>query len=513
MDTGTFNVLMERRTARHGAKIALIASESGEAWTYAQLEVESGRIAHRLLEMGLGPGSRVAFALPNWPVVMPLILGSMKLGAVPIPLDQSLKSVELRELLTLCEADLFVSEAGYLGCLRPWTSPCRQLVLERGGLTEWPARRGFAHSGKLDGVSPINPSASATAIIIHTSGSTGGPKAVAVSHAALLSRLRRISRRLELGESFVFLSLLPYKFDVFYPCLTSYFIGGTLVLCPAFGLGSLPGLWSTAARFGAHTIHMVPSVISALIDFRRHYGRIESAAIRFITSTSALLTVETLLRFEDAYRIPLLNCYGLKETGAIAFTHPDLSRRIPGAVGEVSLEEVRILGPDGSSLASGETGQIAFKVFDGDPGFHYCRRPDLNARSFRGGWFLTRDTGSLDDRGRLYLHGRTQDSIIHGGRQVSAGEVERVLRNHPAVRDVVVLGIPDPVTGERVVSCVVLDRNRSISELDLMRHCRESLADYKCPCEVKRVDAIPRTPLGKLRRHLLRGLFHRVAPP
>lgn len=496
--------VLEKQWRHYARKRALLCPDTAEEFTYQQLSDYSARMARFLHSQGARAGKPLLISLPNGPVEVVVILGAIRLGALPCVVDSALSRTELSELRERCAAPLVVSDVNREGCLNNPISSISSLIID--------SPVGFPGGGRqldrmLDGIEPLakkaNPHPQSPAALVHTSGTTGLSKVVAINHKLLIERWGWSLRKLGLDDSFSFLCLLPFAHSFFYPGLASFFVGGSLILCPPFSVKIMPKLGKWIGE-GANTIHLIPPLVRLLIQAHDRFELSAISSLRFATCTSAPLAPETIRSFESVYGIRLLNCYGLKETGYLALTSPEVSRRDLAAVGETEPGRVRILSEEGRPLSAGTIGEIAVRR---ERGFYYWHDRKANARRFRGKWFMTGDRGSIDRFGRLYLSGRVGEVININGRKVDPAMVESVLLGHEAILEATVLGIPDSLSGERVVACIVPHNGFSISESDLQRYCFSILADYQTPSRFLFARSLPKAGLEKVRRQALRHLF------
>lgn len=236
-----------------------------------------------------------------------------------------------------------------------------------------------------------------------------------------------------------------------------------------------------------------------LLLARAHGHKHQAGTLRFIRSASAPMPPEIMHKMEDLFGVPLVEAYGMTEASHQMSSNPlPPQNRKPGSVGPATGIRISIMDAEGNHLPAGERGEVVIQgpsVFGG-----YENNREANDASFVNGWFRTGDQGVLDADNYLHLTGRIKDLIIRGGDNVAPREVDEVLLAHPAVADAVTFGMPHPVLGEEVAAAVVLHQAGGAHESELLKHCRERLAEYKCPKKVFIVHSIPLTATGKIRR-------------
>jgi acyl-CoA synthetase (AMP-forming)/AMP-acid ligase II len=256
--------------------------------------------------------------------------------------------------------------------------------------------------------------------------------------------------------------------------------------------------WRTVKEHRVTWYSGVPSMHQLLVA-RTHHKPAEAASLRFIRSCSAPLSPELMHKIEELIGVPLVEAYGMTEAAHQMTSNPLPPRhRKPGSVGIGTGLRTSIMDKDGNHLGTNQRGEVVIQganVFRG-----YENNPEANARSFADGWFRTGDEGFLDEDCYLHLTGRIKDIIIRGGENVAPHEVDEILQRHPAVAAAVTFGYAHPVLGEEVASAVVLHEPNGAAESVLIKHCREFLAEYKCPKKIYLVKSIPTTATGKVRR-------------
>ncbi len=347
------------------------------------------------------------------------------------------------------------------------------------------------------------------AVLLFTSGTTGDPKAAVLRHRNLASYL---VSSLEFGgageDEAAIVSVPPYHIAAIASVLSTTYTGRRVVLLESFD----PERWVRTVQEQAVTHAMVvPTMLGRILDVVEADGR-GLGSLRAVSYGGGPMpqpTVERALRVLPG--IDLVNAYGLTETsstisllgpedhrGAFASDDPAVRARL-GSVGRpLPGIELTIRDPEGRPLGAGQRGEIW--VRGEQVSGEYSGRSMLDAE----GWFATRDAGHLDAEGYLFVHGRLDDVIVRGGENLSPGEIESVLVEHPAVEVAAVVGIPDEAWGERVVASVVLSPGARVEEDELRAHVRDRLRSARTPERIKFADELPFNEAGKLLRRVLR---------
>jgi acyl-CoA synthetase (AMP-forming)/AMP-acid ligase II len=271
--------------------------------------------------------------------------------------------------------------------------------------------------------------------------------------------------------------------------------GGTVAVPTKFNALSF---WRTVREHRVTWYSGVPGMHQVLLA-RAHHKPVEAESLRFIRSCSAPLSPELIHKIEGLFGVPFVEAYGMTEASHQMTSNPLPPRhRKAGSVGVGAGLRVRIMDKQGNSLENNQCGEIAIQganVFRG-----YENNSEANARAFVNGWFRTGDQGYLDEDCYLHLTGRIKDIIIRAGENIAPHEVDEVLLKHPAVAAAVTFGCAHPTLGEEVAAAVVLHEPHGATESALIKHCREVLAEYKCPKKIYLVKSIPTTATGKIRR-------------
>jgi acyl-CoA synthetase (AMP-forming)/AMP-acid ligase II len=471
--------------------------------TYAQLDRAASAFARSMRARGASPGDRLVLANANTPEFFVALFGAARAGLVAVPLDAGLASAELANVLGHARPHAVVVDARCAAVFEALGAPtCTVPAAEQHADAEGEDADGQDAEGR-----------NGPALILYTSGTTSTPRGAMHSHAAVLRKVEDIRAWFGLGEADRALCLLPTHFGhgLVCSCLTTLHFGGTLVLCRPFDATLLPRVFALADEHEVTTFSTVPTIVRLML----RNPAIEPPAserLRFVTCASAPLHADEVEAFEARFGVPLLNCYGLTEAGTwsvMSPIDPQRDRRSIGTAVGCRVRAVAIERDQRTLQPAGEIGEL--ELSGPSVMLGYDGAPEATARVLRDGWLSTGDLGSIDDRGRVFLAGRTKDLIIRAGANIYPSEIEGVLLRHPEVAEAYVVGLDHAVLGEQVAACVVRKDGAGVSDAVLIQHCRSVLSAYKCPETIRFVAAVPKTSRGKVSRAALRALFDGAA--
>lgn len=457
--------------------------------SYAELSALTGRAQTALRAAGVGPGERVVVALPDSPEHVAVIFALARLGAVSLSLDRSLPEPEI---------------------LRATASLSMKLAVvadERATFAGAPAIAAaalLAHGHAADPMpSPDDGEGDRPLMLIQSSGTTGAPKRLLLTHRQMLARNRRLIAALRLGAGDRFLQAVSLSFlSGRRRCMSLLAVGGTVVLNQAASVDRLLAcLGDRAITYTALT----PMHLRALLH------RVDSATplfsrLRATVSTAPVADAERRLA-RRRLTPHFYETYGTNELGDLAMATPADQDRRPNAIGRL-LDGVSaaVVGDDGAALPPGRPGMIRFRAPDSPTA--YFENPDATARHFKAGWFYPGDRAALDEDGYIMFMGRADEAINNAGAKFYPPEVEAVLLGHPQVAEAAVVGAPHPPFGEAAVAFAVSASPPPYP--DLAGYCVGRIALHKIPVRVIWLDAMPKLRTGKpdkgrLRQILLRG--------
>ena len=473
-------------------KVALVHATGST--TYRELDVAAGGVAARLAALGVRPGDRIAVAMPNVPGFAVAYFGALRAGGIVVPLNTGLTEPEISAVIGDSGTSVLIG-SGEFGSRAAGAAgdSVRSLILDD-----------TLRFDASDGVPPP-PSLGEDdlAVLAYTSGTTGEPKGVMLTHGNLLANL---AQQMEVPldrvrEDDVVLLALPlfhiFGFNVVLGLTVMN--GATAVLLDRF---------EPAAALRAVQDHRVTVLFGAppmFVGWANLPGveNYDLSKVRLAVSGAAPLAPEVLVSFRAATGIEIFEGYGLTETAPTLTSNRMAEHPRPGSVGKpLPGVEIRLVDDAMNDVELGDPGEIVVRgpnVFKG-----YWNRQEETETAFAGGWFHTGDIGVFDEEGFLYVVDRKRDLIIVSGFNVFPAEVENALVANPAVAEAAAVGVPHPYTGEAVKAYVTLARGATTSEEALQADVRLRLARFKCPESIEIVDQLPHLPTGKILRRALR---------
>ena len=482
-------------------------------FTYTQIDHQACALAAALHQLGIGRGDRIAIDLPNWPEFIISLFAAAKLGAIVVPLNPRYTLNELQYMLRHSEAEVVVTVENFNGVdyLQVFeglltTLPDLQYVVTVGEEDLWYDDRIYqfedlvsSGAGRDVPAVDIDP-AQDTFAIVYTSGTTGKPKGVELTHANLLTTAAATIDAIGLSPDDVVFGIST----VFHVFGLGPGILGTLMAGAGLVLEEGQDAEEAIELIERHrvTVHYgVPTAYVTEMRAARSAGR-DLSSLRVGIVAGAPIGYDLVQRIRAEFCPNLCIAYSLTETAsAVAITRPaDPPSKQLSTVGRpLDRTAIRILDLDGTILPEESLGELAVR----GPGVMkgYYRQPGETTHAFDpDGYFRTGDLGMIDEEGYVHIVGRRKELIIRGGFNVHPREVEDRLQAHPAVLESVVVGVPDEVLGERVCACVMPVEGAIVTGEEIKAWCRGALADYKVPDLVRFFDAFPLTGSGTVRR-------------
>jgi len=460
--------------------------------TFRELHDRVAKIAGALCRHGFGSGDRLALLLPNVPEYIELAYACAWLGVIAVPLNTR---------LTAPEIDHILADANPRGLIRHSSLPVPTVK------TPWQL---VLNEEPLDVQSDIPPdpiyNPEALLALVYTSGTTGRPKGVALTHANVLANVHFLNYWMPYQEGGVYLHAAPMFHIVDFPLLFAAPAFGTYqVTIPKFTPQSFCEI--VASERVSYTL-LVPTMINMLTQFSE-LKNYDLSSLERLGYGGSPMAPELIHRVREILpNLKLVQGYGLSETGFLTglLDHEHTPDRLLSCGRSCPGIDVRIVDESGKELVAGQRGELVARGANVMHG--YWNIPDETTRAFREGMFRTGDIGYQDADGYFFIMDRLKDMIVTGGENVYCGEVEAVIYSHPAVSEAAVFGVPDPKWGELVMACVVLKAGATLSAADLIAFCRKSLAHYKVPHRIEFSDTpLPKSGTGKILKRILRDRF------
>lgn len=476
----------------------LLTTVDGAQYNYGDLERQSAKAANALRELGLQPGDRVSVQIEKSVANLWLYMGVLRAGLVFHPLNTGYALEEMRFFLGDAEPGLLVCD--------PAKSDTYKAVCEELGIASLLTLDADGH-GSLADVWQNASSEYETepregddlAVLLYSSGTTGHPKGIMLSHENLRSNAEVLVDYWRIQATDVLLHSLPIYH------VHGLFVGVHCVLMSGASMHWLPGFDTkqVRSRLPLCTIMMgVPTYYTRLLA-DPDFGGQDCRTMRLFISGSAPLLEETFNTFAERTGHTILERYGMSETGMNASNPLDGERRA-GTVGfPLPGTQIRICDDAHRSLETGEVGELEVRglnVFRG-----YWRMPKKTAEDFTAdGWFVTGDQGLIDERGYVRIVGRSKDMVITGGLNVYPKEIESVINGIEGVVESAVFGVPHPDFGEAVVATVVVRPDCDITPAAIDDRLRAEMAKFKLPKRIQIADQLPRNAMGKVQKNVLR---------
>jgi fatty-acyl-CoA synthase len=504
-ETDGFGRWIERHAELAGERLALVDGE--RRLDYASLHMRILRAADVLRAVGLGRGDRLAVVAANRSATLEAIFAAARLGAIVVPINTRLVAREIHFLLSDCTPRAVLCEAGLEPTIREAArglAAAPAAILGCGGADDaW--ERALAGARPLEHVEPSGPED--PHLLLYTSGTTGRPKGALLPQRKTLYNSRNAESFFRLTRDDRVLVALPlfHSFGLGILAIPTLYAGARVVLRRGFDPAAV---WEDVGREGISFFGGVPTMFRALLEaLDAAPERPDLRSLRFLFTAGAAIPVELIRAFESRGLV-LKQGFGQTETSILCCLDAQDALRKAGSVGRpVTHAELRIVRSATLELPTarwedaspGEAGEIVVRGPIAMLG--YWKRPQETAEVLRGEWLRTGDLATVDDEGFFTLVGRARDLYISGGENVYPAEIEAVYSDHPAVREIAVVGIPDERWGEVGRAYVVLATGQSLDPDALHEWGRERLAAFKLPREWVALRSLPRTETGKVQKH------------
>ena len=488
----------------------------GQRQSYSELQERVMRLADALVALGVGPGDRVGTIHVNCPQHMEAYFASAMLDAIYVPMNYRVRADELTYMLNNAGPKVMFTGARYVDLVQsvaPHVESVKQYVALEAGESPWPFYEELLASASPEERLPQADEGDST-IILFTAGTTGQPKGVMLTHNSfssyILSSVSPVDPEVEERN---ILTVPLHHVAGIQAVLSAVYSGRSLIIQRQFE----PKEWMDLVQSErANRAMMVPTMLKQLLDhpeFRQH----DLSSLEVITYGAAPMPVRVIRRaIQELPGVRFINAFGQTETASTITMLPPEDHVLEGSPEEVERKlkrlssigrplddvEIRIVNDAGDDVPGGEIGEIVARGERLMKG--YWGNEAATRETVRNGWLYTGDLGYFDEDGYIFLSGRTKDFIKRGGEMIAPEEVEQFLHAHHAVEEAAIIGVPDEHWGERIRAVVVVKSEQRVTEEELIEYCRERLASFKRPESVVFIDELPRNPLGKVLKRVLR---------
>lgn len=502
--------LLSKRALLTPDREALLFTDTGERFTYAQLNERSNQAANFLRDKcHIQEGDRVSILAHNGMAYLDLFYGLAKIGAILAPLNWRLAVAELTYIVNDCEPKVLLCGPDFVDTLtemQPHIHVDQFITLDGtqiDGAISY--EEGLAMADVGEPKRPFTLNGDTPHCILYTSGTTGRPKGAIIPQRQVLWNILNTCASWGLTEHDVSPVFTPlFHAGGLFAFLTPiFYLGGRIVLSKGF---DPERTLEIILKEKCTVILGVPTNFQMWLD-APNFHQLDFSHVHFFISGGAPCPPSLMEKWRKAKNIIFRQGYGLTEVGPNCFSMTD-EDSVPktGSVGRpIFHSDMRLVDEQGHDVAAGETGELLIK------GPHVCagywNNSEATAKALVDGWFYTGDTARMDEDGFYTIVGRAKDMIISGGENVYAAEVEAVFLEHTAVSGAALIGKPHEKWGEVGLMIVVTEKGQTVAAAELMAHCHQRLARYKAPKEVIFADSLPYSPYGKVMKNMLREKY------
>ena len=501
-----YDRMLSHGAGRYPENVAVVFRDV--SLTYRELEALTNRFARALTRLGVGKGARVCLLTTNCPEYVVAFYAIARVGAVASPMNPSYREREIEYQLNDTEAVAVVVHADLVPLVetvRARTRHLRHVIVI--GPDASPTARSFAELIADESPAPpprVEIHEDELVALPYSSGTTGLPKGVMISHKNLVTNNIQFVACMRMRDSDRLMLFLPF-----------YHIYGTMLMGAAVHTGATCVLMERfepveclelVQRHRVTLFFVVPPVILMLSNWPE-LAKYDLSSLRLTMVGAAPVAPELSRRFRQLTGVPVLQGYGMTEASPLTHLNPVHDERLnvldsAGLVAHDTEHRVVDIETGERVLGPGEIGEICIRgpqIMRG-----YWKAPEATAAALREGWYYSGDIGCVDERGYLYIRDRKKEMIKFKGFGIAPAEIEALLLEHPAVADAAVIGKPHPEAGEIPKAFVVRKPGQALTAADVVAFVKGRLANYKIPGEVEFVDAIPKTPSGKILRRVLK---------
>jgi long-chain acyl-CoA synthetase len=492
--------LLEKNIEQYGVYPLLFFKD--KQYTNVETKQYADQLANGLRDLGIENGDRVMVIMPNCPEVLFAYQGITRAGAVIVPVMFTLHPKEIHYIALNSGSKAIITSSLVLQNIEKAMEglPTKPILITADTPSNEKTKNFYDLAKSSDQTNfDSKIEADHSAVILYTSGTTGKPKGVRLTHTNLFSNAENSAKHNEYDRGTT-LGVLPlahvYGLTVSNVC---FLTGSSIVVFSSF---SLEEVFKAIEKYKVKSFSAVPAMIHAMLSYPLA-DQFDTSSLESVGSGSAPLPVALLNAFEQKFGARVYEGYGLSEAAPVVTAHRKGLPIKPGSVGiPIPGVEVKVVNESGEELPLGNVGELIVRGSNVTPG--YYQNIEESSRVLRNGWLYTGDMARIDDEGYVYIVDRKKDLIIRGGFNLYPRDVEEILNAHEEVFEAAVVGIPDERMGEEMVACVVKKPGSTVSEYELIRYCQENLAKNKTPRKIIFLESLPRNGVGKILKTQLR---------
>eukprot|EP01132_Coremiostelium_polycephalum_P017029 gene17029-20419_t len=515
------SIILTESAKRYGKQSAL--THLNEVFSYEEFDKFSNQIAHGLIQKGLRPGDKIALSCPNNPYFPILYFGILKMGAIVVPLNIFLKQQEIEYHLQDSEAKAYFCyegtpelPTGQFGraaynsistCFWYFEISSSVSISKIAQHTRSKQNIGSLIAGQDENFDCFPSSAEDTAVIIYTSGTTGIPKGACLSHLNLFMNAMVASNLFQTTAGQSVLTVLPlfHIFGMTTMMNASIYTGLNSVLLSRFDAREC---FELIDRHNISVFAGVPTMYWSLLNTVHETlsEKVISEKLKLCVSGGAPLPFKIIQDFEERFKVPIIEGYGMSEGSPIVTFNQLQTGRKAGSIGtHVWGIDVKIVDEKGVEQATGVKGELIYKGHNVMKGYH--NKPSETSEVLKNGWMYSGDIAYKDKDGFYFIVDRSKDVIIRGGMNVYPREIEEVLIKHEAISMTAVIGLADPKLGEEIAACIVLKAGSKATAPELIDWIKTRVASYKYPRHICFLESLPVNGAGKILKRVLREQF------
>jgi len=464
--------------------------------TYRTFDETTDRIAYGLEKMGVSKGDHIAVLHTNSPQTLLIYYSIIKIGGVVVPINTVYTPREIKFILNNSEAKVLILHENFSPIIEEIKSEIplvKNIIVRRSHETIEMAIENIVGS-PLSMIEEKSFKPDDPAIIFYTSGTTGNPKGVILTHCNFCFGGPNIAQNYGLREGDITIAVLPlvHVFCVASPFFGSLSSGGSVVVLERFKTDLI---FEAIEKYKVTWFPGVPTMFTYLLNGLAE-NRNDLSSLRMGLSGGASLPVEVLKEWEDKFKATIIEVYGLTESTGLVTANPVYGPRKPGSIGiTVSGVSAKVVDKQGNELPPRDVGELIFKGPNATRG--YFNLPEETREKIKDGWVYTGDHAWRDGEGYFYIVGREKELIISGGYNIYPREIEEVLHGYPGVNEVAVTGVSDPIKGEVPKAFITLKQGFKVTGEELLHYCKKNLAPYKIP-KITFMNELPKTTTGKI---------------